>query len=137
MLFLGGGAGGQARAWGVRAVLGSLPVTAGAPSSAWRGQGWGFPSLPRRVKGRGAGVQPAGQSKAPLSSLTSKREPCALRGSYLTPSSMGQGQDWDRGTGRAPWGAGTGSAAPRQEAAPETPKQLHSETGTGPRCWPG
>lgn len=43
-----------------------------------------------------------------------------------TPSSMGQGKDWDRGTRRAPWGAGTGSAAPRQEAASKTPKKL---------CW--
>lgn len=39
---------------------------------------------------------------------------------------MRQGKNWGRGTGRAPWGAGTASAAPRQEAAPETPKQL---------CW--
>lgn len=31
------------------------------------------------------------------------------------------------GTGRAPWEAGTGFAAPRQEAASETPKQLCSE----------
>lgn len=41
-----------------------------------------------------------------------------------TWTSMGQGKDWDRGTGRAPWGAGTSSAAPRQEAEAETPKHL-------------
>lgn len=32
----------------------------------------------------------------------------------------GEGLEW--GTGRAPWGAGTGFAAPREEAAIETPK---------------
>lgn len=38
-----------------------------------------------------------------------------------------------RSTGTAPWEAGTGFAAPRQEAASETPKQLCSEVvGRGP-----
>lgn len=44
-----------------------------------------------------------------------------------TPSSMGQGKDWDRGTGRAPWGAGTGSDSTKAGGSNETPKQLCSE----------
>lgn len=89
-------------------------------------------------------MQPAGHSKAPVSLLKKANgSPMLCRDRTWALSSMGQGKDWDRGSGRASWGALTGSAAPRQEAASETPKQLCSEVlgrnnipggGTGPWC---
>lgn len=54
-------------------------------------------------------------------------EPCAWQGSYLDSLQCGAGEGLVWGTGRAPWEAGTGFAAPRQKAATETPKQLCSE----------
>lgn len=57
----------------------------------------------------------------------SKLEPCAWQGSYLDSLQCGAGEGLVWGTGRAPWEAGTGFAAPKQEAATETPKQLCSE----------
>lgn len=59
--------------------------------------------------------------------MESKLEPCASQGSYLDSVQRGAGEGLEWGTGRAPWEAGTGFAAPRQEAASETPRQLCSE----------
>lgn len=131
---------------GAGSVLASVPATAGAPCSTWRG--WGSLSLPRRVRGAQKDEQPAGDSEAP-EPVESKLEPCAWQGSYLDSLQCGAqaglvrgtgrtgeglvrgtgrtGEGLVRGTGRAPWEAGTEFAAPRQEAATETPKQLCSQ----------
>lgn len=87
-------------AWGVGAVLGSLPVRAAAPCSTWKGQGQGSPSLPRRVKGaqRGGAACRTQQSSSELAEK-SKWEPYALQRSYLGPVQHGTGE----GLGQRLW----------------------------------
>lgn len=70
---------------GVRTVLGSLPVTAGALCSTRGGQGAG--SLPGGLR---EGVQPAGQSKAPMSLLKASGSPVLCRDCTWTLSSTGR-----------------------------------------------
>lgn len=81
------------------------------PSYSWStlqhtgGPGGRFP--PRRAQGGCAACRTEQSSNEPAES---KREPCALQGLYLDP--VQHGKDWDGALG-----TGTGSAAPRQEAA--------------------
>lgn len=100
VLFWGQGPGSQDMAWGVGAVPGSLPVRAAAPCSTWRGQGQGFPSLPRKVKRaqRGGAACRTEQSSSDLAEK-SKWEPCALQRSYLDPVQHGIGE----GLGQGHW----------------------------------
>lgn len=113
-------------------MLASVPVTAGALWGDWGG--WGSSSLPRRVRGA-QDMQPAGGSEAP-GTWGKQGGTLCLAGVVpgLSPVWAGQGLVW--GTGGASWGAGTGCAAPRQEAATETPKQLCSEV-VGRNSTPG
>lgn len=77
---------------GAGSVLASVPVTAGAPCSTWRG--WGSSSLPRRVRGAQKDEQPAGDSEAPGSLWKANWSSVLGRDRTWTLSSVGHWEDW-------------------------------------------
>lgn len=85
---------------GAGSVLASVPVTAGAPCSTWRG--WGSSSLPRRVRGAQKGMQPAGDGEAPGSLWKASWNPVLRRGHTWALFSVGQGRDWCGALGELP-----------------------------------